>query len=110
MGLFPRIGVSVDTLDVAAAERIGRYNLPRVLSFIEAIAPHAAIVIHSLDHPAYTPRIANWRSRPPADYRTIVNLIAGTTTKAGLTVKARLDRRTYRRGVKVIQMERGWQP
>jgi hypothetical protein len=35
VGLFPEIGVSVDTLDEAAARRIERYNLPRVLSFIE---------------------------------------------------------------------------
>jgi hypothetical protein len=39
------------------------------------------------------------------DYRTIVNLIAGTTTKAGLTVKVRLDRRMYKRGIKVSKKE-----
>ena len=48
---------------------------------------------------------SNWRGRPLTDYRTIVNLIAGTTTKAGLTVKVLLDRRTYKRGIKVSKKE-----
>ena len=39
------------------------------------------------------------------DYRTIVNLIAGTKTKTGLTVKAYLDRKTYPRGIKVASKE-----
>ncbi|EQD63848.1 Transposase, Rhodopirellula-type [mine drainage metagenome] len=48
---------------------------------------------------------ANWRGRPLTDYRTVVNLIAGTTTQTGLIVKARLDRRKYRRGIKVPKKE-----
>ena len=34
----------------------------------------------------------NWRGRPLTSYRVIVNLIANTTTKAGLTVRAAIDR------------------
>ncbi len=34
---FPRIGVSIDTLDAAEAERIGRYKLARVLTNLEAL-------------------------------------------------------------------------
>jgi MoaA/NifB/PqqE/SkfB family radical SAM enzyme len=60
VGLFPEIGVSIDTLDEAAAEKTGRYNLPRVLSFVEALAPHATIVIHSVAHKVHTRPIANW--------------------------------------------------
>lgn len=47
----------------------------------------------------------NWRGQPLTDYRSIVKLIAATTTKAGLVVKARLDHRTYERGVKVSKDE-----
>ncbi|MHB8815045.1 MAG: radical SAM protein [Steroidobacteraceae bacterium] len=50
-GLFPRVGVSIDTLDASVASQIGRYNLPRVLEFVEALVPYAEIVIHSVDHP-----------------------------------------------------------
>ena len=60
VGLFSQVGVSVDTLDEAAGRRIGRYNLPRVLSFIEALAPHADIIIHSVAHKDHTPPIAKW--------------------------------------------------
>jgi MoaA/NifB/PqqE/SkfB family radical SAM enzyme len=59
-GLFPQIGVSVDTLDDAAGRKIGRYNLPRVLSFIAALAPHATINVHSVAHKDHTPPIATW--------------------------------------------------
>ena len=34
---FPRIGVSIDTLDAAEAERIGRHKLDRVLANLEAL-------------------------------------------------------------------------
>ena len=43
----------------------------------------------------------NWRGRPLANYRTVVSLIAATNTRTGLIVKARLDRNTYARGIKV---------
>ena len=42
---------------------------------------------------------------PLTDYRTIVNLIASTKTKAGLIVKVRLDKNTYERGIKVSAAE-----
>jgi MoaA/NifB/PqqE/SkfB family radical SAM enzyme len=63
IGLFPRIGVSVDSLDESAAEKIGRHNLPRVLGFIEALAPHATIIVHSVAHREHTPPIAEWCRR-----------------------------------------------
>jgi hypothetical protein len=37
---FPRIGVSLDTLDAALAERIGRVQLPRVLRNLERLIEH----------------------------------------------------------------------
>ena len=69
-GLFPEIGVSIDTLDDAAARKIGRYNLARVLSFVEALASHVTIVIHSVAHKEHTPPIANWCRRQ--GYRHVV--------------------------------------
>jgi hypothetical protein len=43
----------------------------------------------------------NWRGRPLTDYQVIVETIASTTTKTGLTVEAVLDPGTYPTGVKV---------
>jgi pyruvate-formate lyase-activating enzyme len=63
VGLFPEIGVSIDTLDEAAAHQIGRYNLPRVLAFVEALAPHATIVVHTVAHKEHTPPIVEWCRR-----------------------------------------------
>lgn len=37
-GKFPSIGVSIDTLDPAEADRIGRYKLNRVLENVDALA------------------------------------------------------------------------
>ena len=34
-------------------------------------------------------------------YQTIVDLIASTTTKAGLKVQARIDKKKYKKGIKV---------
>lgn len=34
---FPRIGVSLDTLDLGVADRIGRHNLPKVMSNLEEL-------------------------------------------------------------------------
>jgi hypothetical protein len=43
----------------------------------------------------------NWRGKPLRSYRTIVQLIAATTTDTGLKVRAELDENKYPKGVKV---------
>jgi hypothetical protein len=43
----------------------------------------------------------NWRGRPLVSHQAIVNLIASTTTKNGLLVKAALDTASYETGIKV---------
>jgi transposase len=47
----------------------------------------------------------NWRGKPLTSYQVIINLIASTTTNAGLTVKARLDKKVYNKGIKVPDSE-----
>ena len=56
---------------------------------------------NKIEHRLFSYISMNWRGRPLTDYRTVVNLIASTTTKTGLTVKVRLDKKKYRRGIKV---------
>ena len=60
---------------------------------------------NKIEHRLFSFITLNWRGRPLTDYRTIVSLIAATTTRTGLTVKARLDRRAYKRGIKVSAKE-----
>lgn len=55
----------------------------------------------TIEHRLFSYISMNWRGRPLTDDQTVVNLIASTTTKAGLTVKVRLDKNTYQRGIKV---------
>lgn len=56
---------------------------------------------NKIEHKLFSFITMNWRGRPLTSYRTIVKLIASTKTKAGLTVKVRLDKRKYRKGIEV---------
>lgn len=56
---------------------------------------------NKIEHRLFSYISMNWRGRPLTDYETVVNLIASTTTKTGLTVKVRLDKNKYERGIKV---------
>ena len=47
----------------------------------------------------------NWRAKPLLTYLVIVQLIASTTTDAGLTVACRLDTNIYEKGIKVSDAE-----
>ena len=47
----------------------------------------------------------NWRGKPLVSYQTIVQLIAATTTRTGLNVKAEIDNGTYPSGIKVTDAE-----
>jgi len=60
---------------------------------------------NKIEHRLFSYISMNWRGRPLTDYCTVVNLIASTTTKTGLTVRARLDRRSYQKGIKVSAKE-----
>ncbi|MBI1884438.1 MAG: ISAzo13 family transposase [Chlamydiae bacterium] len=60
---------------------------------------------NKIEHRLFSYISMNWRGRPLTDYRTVVNLIASTKTTNGLTVKVRLDKKTYQRGIKVSPEE-----
>lgn len=60
---------------------------------------------NKIEHRLFSYVSMNWRGRPLTDYKTVVNLIAATTTKSGLTIKVRLDKKTYQRGIKVSSEE-----
>lgn len=60
---------------------------------------------NKIEHRLFSYISMNWRGRPLTDYRTVVNLIASTATNTGLTVKVRLDKKKYQRGIKVSEEE-----
>jgi len=60
---------------------------------------------NKVEHRLFSFISSNWRGEPLADYATVVNLIAKTTTTTGLKVSCRLDRRRYPIGRKISAKE-----
>jgi len=60
---------------------------------------------NKVEHRLFSFISKNWRGEPLADYETVVNLIARTTTTTGLKVSCRLDRRRYPTGREVSAEE-----
>ena len=56
---------------------------------------------NKIEHKLFSHISMNWRGRPLTSHQVIVNSIAATTTKTGLTVRAELDTREYPVGVKI---------
>ena len=60
---------------------------------------------NKIEHRLFCFITKNWRGRPLTGYEVIVNLIANTTTKAGLVVRAALDTTEYETGISVSDEE-----
>ena len=60
---------------------------------------------NKIEHRMFCHITQNWRGRPLLTHDVVVNLIGNTTTKAGLIIKAKLDRRAYPTGVEVTDAE-----
>jgi len=56
---------------------------------------------NKIEHRLFSFISRNWRGEPLVSYETIVRLIAATTTKAGLRVICKLDKRQYRLGRRI---------
>ena len=60
---------------------------------------------NKIEHRLFCHITQNWRGKPLRTFEAIVELIANTHTDAGLRVKAKLDKRAYRKGVVVTNAE-----
>jgi transposase len=60
---------------------------------------------NKIEHRLFSHISMNWRGQVLESREVVVNLIAGTTTRTGLTVRAQLDHSTYQRGIKVTDRE-----
>jgi len=56
---------------------------------------------NKIEHRLFSFITQNWRGRPLDSRDTVVNLIASTTTRAGLVVKAALDTNHYEAAIRV---------
>ncbi len=61
--------------------------------------------MEKIEHKLFPHISMNWRGRPLTSHEVIVNFIAATTTKTGLTVQAELDTGIYPTGVKIPDQE-----
>jgi hypothetical protein len=61
---------------------------------------------NKVEHRLFSFISINWRGRPLRTYETVINLIGNTTSRGGLVVQARLDRRRYPIGKKVSAKDR----
>ena len=60
---------------------------------------------NKIEHRLFSFITQNWRGKPLITHQVIVNLIAATTTKTGLTVRSRLDDRLYAKGRRVSDQQ-----
>jgi hypothetical protein len=60
---------------------------------------------NKIEHRLFSAITMNWRGRPLTSHQVVVNTIAATTTRAGLTVRAELDTSAYPTGIKISPAE-----
>ena len=89
---------------------VWKYELQRVadkldISIHVSHFPPGTSKWNKVEHRLFSFISINWRGRPLRTYETIVNLIANTTNRGGLVVRARLDRRRYPIGKRVSAKE-----
>ena len=58
-----------------------------------------------IEHRLFSFITGNWRGKPLVSHQVIVQLIAATTTRTGLTVRCELDQNIYPAGIKVSDAE-----
>jgi Rhodopirellula transposase DDE domain len=56
---------------------------------------------NKIEHRLFSFITMNWRAKPLISHEVIVNLIAGTKTRSGLSVRAELDTNSYPKGIVV---------
>ncbi len=56
---------------------------------------------NKIEHRMFSFISMNWRGRPLVSYETVVMLIGATRNKGGLRIKAKLDKRQYKKGKRI---------
>ena len=60
---------------------------------------------NKIEHRLFSFITLNWRATPRVSYQVIVDLIANTTTRTGLSVRSELDTNSYPKGITVPEDE-----
>lgn len=84
---------------------LGRFAQETGLSIRVCHFPPGTSKWNKIEHRMFSFITMNWRAQPLVSHEVIVNLIAGTTTTTGLTVRAELDTSSYPKGVVVTDAD-----
>jgi hypothetical protein len=107
---FPHARTLLITADAGGSNgprsRLWKLSLQRVaddsgLTLIVCHFPPGTSKWNKIEHRLFSFISQNWRGTPLISHQAIVNLIAATTTRAGLLVKAAIDTRRYHTAVNV---------
>lgn len=60
---------------------------------------------NKIEHKMFSFISMNWKGMPLENFEAIVKLISSTTTKNGLKIKAKLDSKEYKKGIKITDNE-----
>src|SRR3954470_13999010 len=71
----------------------------------KGLSPNNRVRWDRIEHRLFAFITQNWRGKPRLTHQVIVQLIASTTTRTGLTVRCRLDRSASAKGVRVSDAE-----
>ena len=111
---FPRATELLITADGGGSNsprnRLWKWSLQQLADDLELTIrachfPPGTSKWNKIEHRLFSFITHNWRGRPLISHQTVVNLIAGTTTRAGLIVKAALDTRQYDTAIKVADAD-----
>jgi hypothetical protein len=80
-------------------------ELPGGVCTHDICAPWQGTQWNRIEHKLFAFISMNWRAKPLVSYLAIIQLIASTTTKTGLTVTCQLDVNAYEEGIKVTDDE-----
>lgn len=69
--------------------------------------PPGASKWNKIEHRMFSYISMNWRGKPLETYETVVSLIANTTTTKGLKIKAKVDPKKYKKGIKISDEDFG---
>jgi len=93
-----------------ARVRLWKLELQRLadelgLAIIVCHLPPGTSKWNRIEHRLFSFITQNWRGKPLVSHQVIVQLIAATTTKAGLKVRCEIDPNSYPAGIKVADAE-----
>ena len=111
---FPRASELLITADGGGSNshrsRLWKWSLQQLANDLDLTLhvchfPPGTSKWNKIEHRLFSFITQNWRGRPLVSHQTVVNLIASTTTRTGLIVKAALDSRQYDTAIKVTNAD-----